>query len=122
MIEYDELGLVRALNALASTQDGRVFLHALKDYTRFDEDTVAVGSPEDTYANALLRRAYLYFRKRIDSKHLIEIEHNTRKKNNDGHDNGSKRLHSPRSLSRKAMGGKDNHGRKPKRSSVEDAR
>lgn len=112
MIEYDEIGLVRALNALASTQDGKVFLHALMDYTRFREDTVAVGSPEDTYANALLRRAYLFFSKKIDSKHLIEIEHNTRKKH-DGHDTGAKRLHSPRSLSRKAVGGKDHNGGKP---------
>lgn len=84
MIEIDEKKFIQCLNHIAATPEGKAVLACLKEYCRYDNDLVVEGKPEDTYANATLRRAYLYFRKRIDIKHLIEIEFNYRRKPEDG--------------------------------------
>lgn len=110
MISYDEEGLKNSLNVVAATQDGKVLLHELMLYTRFNGDILAEGSQENTYANALLRRAYLYLRNKIDPKHLVEIEFNTQRKENDGYGNKSPdhdKLQRPRAIPRKWMGRKD---------------
>ena len=84
MIEINEKKFIECLNHVAATAEGKAVLACLKEYCRYDNDLVVEGKPEDTYANATLRRAYLYFRKRIDPKHLIEIEFNYRRKAEDG--------------------------------------
>lgn len=64
-----------ALNRVAATTDGQVVLACLKEFVNFDGDITA-ATPQDTYANAAIRRAYLYLRNRIHPDHLKQIEFN----------------------------------------------
>lgn len=80
MIEVDEKAFVTALNEVAATDSGKVILACLKEYCRFDGDILAEGSTENTYANATLRRAYLYFRNRIRPEFLKRIEFDYKRK------------------------------------------
>jgi len=80
VIEIDEDAFVKALNHVAATDEGKVILACLKEYCRFDGDIIAENSMENTYANATLRRAYLYFRSRIRSEHLKKIEYDYKRK------------------------------------------
>jgi hypothetical protein len=70
-----EKDFTEALNRISATNDGQVVLACLKEFVNFDGDITA-GTPQDTYANAAIRRAYLYLRNRIDPKYLKEIEFN----------------------------------------------
>lgn len=80
MIEVDEKAFISALNHVASTAEGKVVISCLKEYCRFDGDMVVENSPENTYANATLRRAYLYLRKRINPEYLKVIEYDYKRK------------------------------------------
>ncbi len=80
MIEVDEKTFVTALNEVAATDNGRIILSCLKEYCRFDGDIIAENSMENTYANATLRRAYLYLRNRIRPEHLKRIEYDYKRK------------------------------------------
>jgi hypothetical protein len=84
MIEIDEKAFTDALNRIAANEDGKKVLACLKEYCRFDGDMIAECSLENTYANATLRRAYLYLRTRIKPEYLRDIEFNYRRKLNDG--------------------------------------
>ena len=63
------------LNRVAASKDGQVVLACLKEFVNFDGDITA-SNPQDTYANAAIRRAYLYLRNRIHPDHLKQIEFN----------------------------------------------
>jgi len=80
VLEVTEEIFVSALNRMAATKDGQIVLSCLKEYTRFDNDIVVEGKPEDTYANATLRRAYIWLRKRIKPEHLKSIEYDYKRK------------------------------------------
>lgn len=80
MIEIDEQQFIKALNEVAATDQGKIVLSCLKEYCKFDGDILSENSPENTYANATLRRAYLYFRNRIRPEHLKKIEFDYRRK------------------------------------------
>lgn len=80
MIEIDEKAFVTALNEVAATDNGKVVLACLKEYCRYDADLVAENSPENTYANATLRRAYIFLRSRIRPEHLKKIEYDYKRK------------------------------------------
>jgi hypothetical protein len=80
MIEIDEKAFTDALNHVASTAEGKIILACLKEYCRFDGDILVENSTENTYANATLRRAYLYFRKRLKPEYLKTIEYDYRRK------------------------------------------
>jgi hypothetical protein len=64
-----------ALNRVAATKDGQIVFACLKEFVNFDGDITA-STPQDTYANAAIRRAYLYLRNRIHNDHLKAIEFN----------------------------------------------
>jgi len=84
-VEIDEKAFVAALNEVAATDSGKIILACLKEYCRFDGDILSENSPDNTYANATLRRAYLYFRNRIRPEFLKKIEFDyTRKVAHDG--------------------------------------
>lgn len=80
MIEVDEAGFVKALNEVAASDSGRIVLACLKEYCRYDSDILVENSPENTYANATLRRAYIYLRTRIRTEHLKKIEYDYKRK------------------------------------------
>lgn len=71
-----EKDFTEALNRVAASKDGQIVLACLKEYVHFDTDMLVVGNMESTYANATLRRAYLYLRNRIHYDHLKAIEFN----------------------------------------------
>jgi hypothetical protein len=80
MTEIDEKTFIDALNHVAATDEGKIVLACLKEYCRFDGDILAENSTENTYANATLRRAYLYLRNRIRAEHLKKIEYDYKRK------------------------------------------
>lgn len=80
MIEVDEQAFIKALNEVAASDSGRVVLSCLKEYCRYDGDIVVENSTENTYANAVLRRAYIYLRSRIRPEHLKKIEYDYKRK------------------------------------------
>lgn len=68
-----------AINRVAATEDGKIVLACLKMYVNFDGDITA-SDAQGTYANSVLRRAYLYLRAAIKPEYLKEIEFNYRRK------------------------------------------
>jgi hypothetical protein len=84
MIEIDEKAFIAALNHVAATDEGKVVLACFKEYCRFDGDVLAMGSLENTYANAHMRRAYLFFRNHIRVEHLKKIEFDYKRKVENG--------------------------------------
>jgi len=69
-----EKDFIEALNRIAALKDGQIVLACLKDFVNYDGDIVT--DTMGTYANGVLRRAYLYLRNRIHPDHLKEIEFN----------------------------------------------
>jgi hypothetical protein len=96
MIEIDEKRFTDALNAVAATDDGKIILACLKEYCHFDGDILAVGSLENTYANAHMRRAYLFFRSRIRAEYLKSIEHDFKRKVTQDDNGNADRKRGPR--------------------------
>ncbi len=90
MIEIDEQQFIKALNEVAATDQGKIALACLKEYCKFDGDILSENSPENTYANATLRRAYLYLRNRIRPEHLKKIEFDYQRKVNNERSSRSK--------------------------------
>ena len=80
MIEVDEKAFITALNEVAATDSGKIVFACLKEYCRYDGDLVAENSPENTYANATLRRAYIFLRSRIRTEYLKKIEYDYKRK------------------------------------------
>lgn len=80
MIEIDDEAFKNALNSVAATDDGKIVLACLKEYCLFDVDIVAPGALENTYANAAIRRVYLYLRSRIRAEYLKKIEYDYKRK------------------------------------------
>jgi hypothetical protein len=80
MIEIDEQSFTKALNEVAASDSGRIVLACLKEYCRYDGDVLVSNSLENTYANATLRRAYIYLRSRIRTEHLKKIEYDYKRK------------------------------------------
>lgn len=70
-----EKDFTEALNRVAASKDGQIVLACFKEFVNFDGDITAL-TPQDTYANAAIRRAYLYLRNRIHPDHLKQIEFN----------------------------------------------
>lgn len=74
-VAVTEKDFTEALNRVAATKDGQITLACFKEFVNFDGDITA-SNPQDTYANAAIRRAYLYLRTRIHPDHLKQIEFN----------------------------------------------
>jgi hypothetical protein len=74
MIIVTEESFREAINRVAATTDGQIVLACLCEYSGFNKDIAVNDSIEQTYANAVLRRAYLYLRGFIRNEHLIDIE------------------------------------------------
>jgi hypothetical protein len=70
-----ETQFTEALNRVAATTDGQIVFACLKEFVNFDGDITA-DTPQNTFANAAIRRAYLYLRNRIHTDHLKQIEFN----------------------------------------------
>jgi hypothetical protein len=74
MIIVTEESFREAINRVAATTDGQIVLACLCEYSGFNKDIAVNDSIEQTYANAVLRRAYLYLRGFIRNEYLIDIE------------------------------------------------
>lgn len=76
MNKITEKQFIKCLNHIASMDEGKVVIACLKEYCCFDGDIIREGNLENTYANAAIRRVYLWLRSHIDKEALKEIEYN----------------------------------------------
>lgn len=73
MTKITEKALKGAVTRLSGTDDGKIFLAALKQDCRWD-DTIVGATPEQTHFYAARRGVYGGIRKYIPIKNLKEIE------------------------------------------------
>ncbi len=76
--------LNEALNRVASTDDGRIVLAAVKDACKWDMTYRASDNPVESHAHALLRGVYGGIRKRMSKKNLVSIEYDYKFEVSDG--------------------------------------
>jgi hypothetical protein len=80
MKQVDEKEFIRALNALASTEDGQIVLAMLKDSCGWDKTYMASDDPVVSHYYAVKRGVYGGLRERIRVEFLKKIEFDYQRK------------------------------------------
>lgn len=76
----DEKEFVRALNAVASTDDGQIVLAMIRDYCQWDKTYIASDNPTISHYYAVKRGVYGGLRERIRPQFLKLIEFEYKRK------------------------------------------
>lgn len=91
MKQIDDKEFIRALNAIASTEDGQIVLAILKDSCQWDKTYLASDNPTISHYYAVKRGVYGGLRERIRPEYLkkIEFEYKRKVENKDDRASGS---------------------------------
>ena len=77
MNKFTETEAREAINRVASTEDGQVFLAVLNDECGFHRNLMSPDDPNKTQMYAAKRGVYAKIRKYIRPEHLLKAEYNT---------------------------------------------